>query len=112
MKARYRRLTDAISDELVVSSYPVTQGGLGVAFAKVAMAGRIGMEITIPGDRRPDCLLFSETLGRFIVTVAPDNKQAFERAMGTDAILSGRVGGTTLKITGKTAVAEGTGQRT
>ena len=106
VKARYRRLTDAISDELVVSSYPVTQGGLGVAFAKVAMAGRIGMEITIPGDRRPDCLLFSETLGRFIVTVAPDNKQAFERAMGTDAILSGRVGGTTLKITGKTAVAE------
>ena len=48
MKARYQRLTDAISHELVASAFPVTHGGLGVALAKVAIAGRLGMDITIP----------------------------------------------------------------
>ena len=43
--------------------------------------------------------LFSESLGRFVVTVAPDNKRAFERTLGSDAILLGRVTGTHLRIT-------------
>jgi phosphoribosylformylglycinamidine synthase subunit PurSL len=106
MKARYARLTSAISHELVVSAFPVTHGGLGVALAKVAISGRHGMEITVPGDLRPDYLLFSETLGRFVVTVAPDNKRSFEREMGPEACLLGRVGGTTLRITGKTLLVE------
>ncbi|HVP95309.1 MAG TPA: AIR synthase-related protein [Methanoregulaceae archaeon] len=106
MKVRYERLTSAISHELVASAFPITHGGLGVALAKVAIAGRLGMEITIPGDRRADYFLFSETLGRFVVTVAPDNKRAFEWEMGTEATLIGRVYGTKLRITGKTMVVE------
>jgi phosphoribosylformylglycinamidine synthase len=77
-----------------------------VALAKVAIAGGIGMDITIPGDWRPDHYLFSETLGRFVVTVAPDNKRAFERTLGTDAILLGRVGGKNLRITGRTTLVD------
>ena len=67
--------------------------GLGIALAKVAIAGRLGMDITIPAGMRPDYYLFSESLGRFVVTVAPDNKRAFELALGTDAHLLGRVRG-------------------
>jgi phosphoribosylformylglycinamidine synthase len=100
-KARYQRLTRAISHELVASAFPVTHGGLGIALAKVAIAGRIGMDITIHGAGRADLHLFSETLGRFVVTVAPDNKRAFELTMGSDASLIGRVGGKNLNITGK-----------
>jgi phosphoribosylformylglycinamidine synthase len=106
MKARYQRMTDAISHELVASAFPVTHGGLGVALAKVAIAGGLGMDITIPPDWRPDYFLFSETLGRFVVTVAPDNKRAFERTLGDDAVLLGRVRGKTLRITGKTTLLE------
>jgi phosphoribosylformylglycinamidine synthase subunit PurSL len=106
MKVRYQRMTDAISHELVASAFPVSHGGLGVALAKVAIAGRLGMDITIPADWRPDYFLFSETLGRFVVTVAPDNKRAFELALGTDAILLGRVKGSSLRITGNTTLAE------
>jgi phosphoribosylformylglycinamidine synthase len=106
MKIRYQRMTDAISHELVASAFPVTHGGLGVALAKVAVAGRLGMDITIPADNRPDFFLFSETLGRFVVTVAPDNKRAFEHTLGPDAILLGRVRGSSLRITGRTTLVE------
>jgi phosphoribosylformylglycinamidine synthase len=99
MKERYRSMSEAIRHELVASAYPVNLGGLGIALAKVAIAGRIGMDITLPGGMRPDYFLFSESLGRFIVTVAPDNKRAFERALGIDARLLGRVRGTSLRIT-------------
>jgi phosphoribosylformylglycinamidine synthase subunit PurSL len=98
-KARYARLTDALSHELVASAFPVSHGGLGTALAKVAIAGRLGMDITIPSAMRPDYYLFSESLGRFIVTVAPDHKREFERICGADALLIGRVGGKNLRIT-------------
>jgi phosphoribosylformylglycinamidine synthase len=106
MRARYEHLTRAISHDLVASALPVTHGGLGIALAKVAIAGRLGMEITIPGDMRADYLLFSETLGRFVVTVAPDNKRAFEQALGVEASLIGRVRGTMLRISGGTMIVD------
>ncbi|MDD1730330.1 MAG: phosphoribosylformylglycinamidine synthase, partial [Methanospirillum sp.] len=101
MKNRYERLTNAILHDLVASAFPITHGGLGVALAKVAIAGRIGMDITISATGRADYMLFSETLGRFVVTVAPDKKRSFELAMGSDTTLIGRVGGKNLQITGK-----------
>lgn len=101
VKARYRKLTSAILHDLVASAFPVTNGGIGIALAKVAIAGRLGMDITLSGSGRPDYLLFSESLGRFVVTVAPDNKRSFEFIMGTDATLIGRVCGKNLQITGR-----------
>ncbi|MGB9175809.1 MAG: AIR synthase-related protein [Methanoregula sp.] len=106
MKERYGRLTGAIRHELVASAFPVTRGGLGIALAKVAIAGRLGMDITIPAGMRPDYHLFSESLGRFVVTVALDNKRAFERALGNDAHLLGRVRGTSLRITQEKTVLD------
>ncbi len=100
MKARYHRLTHAILHDLVASAFPVTHGGLAVALAKVAIGGKLGMDVTLSGDLRSDVLLFSETLGRFIVTVDPDKKRSFELAMGSDATLIGRVTGKNLQITG------------
>jgi len=105
-KVRYQRITDAITHGQVASAFPVTHGGLGVALAKVAIAGRLGMDITIPGEARPDRFLFSESLGRFVVTIAPENKRTFERILGTDAHQLGRVKGSTLRISGRTTLVE------
>ncbi|MDD1682528.1 MAG: phosphoribosylformylglycinamidine synthase, partial [Methanoregula sp.] len=106
-KERYRKITEAIAHDLVVSAFPVTLGGLGIALAKVAIAGELGMDLTIPKTRlRPDYFLFSESLGRFVVTVAPDNKRAFERALGTDVHLLGRVHGTSLRITAESMLLD------
>jgi len=98
-RERYGRMTEAISRELVASAFPVSHGGLGTALAKVAIGGRIGMDLTLPAGLRPDYYLFSESLGRFVVTIDPVNKRAFERIVGSDAILLGRVTGRALRIT-------------
>jgi phosphoribosylformylglycinamidine synthase len=105
-KLRYENLTTAILNELVASAYPVNHGGLGIALAKVAIAGSIGMEISIPFTFRPDYFLFSESLGRFLVTVSPDNRKAFEEAMGSDAMLLGTICGRNLRITGNKIVID------
>ena len=105
-KARYKKLHNAISHELVASAFPVGRGGLGTALAKVAVGGRLGMDITIPPKVQPDLFLFAETPGRFVVTVAPDHKRAFEQALGADALLLGMVGGSRLRITGETLLCE------
>jgi phosphoribosylformylglycinamidine synthase len=107
-KERYTRLTGAIAHGFVASAFPVSHGGLLVALARVAIAGRHGMDLTVPvpAGMRPDRYLFSESLGRFVVTVAPDHKRAFEQAIGPDAVLLGRVAGSRLRVTTKTLVLD------
>lgn len=97
-KARYQNLTRAIYKGLVASAYPVNYGGLVVALAKVAIGGQLGMKIAIPSAMRPDYYLFSESQGRFVVTVCPKNKDKFERIVGSDAMLLGRAGGSKFTI--------------
>ncbi|MDD1719205.1 MAG: AIR synthase related protein [Methanoregulaceae archaeon] len=97
-RARYERLTDAITRGLVASAFPVTIGGLGVALAKVAISGRLGMDLSVQGTIRPDYFLFSETLGRFVVTVDPANREAFEKVIGNEALFLGQVTGRDFRI--------------
>jgi phosphoribosylformylglycinamidine synthase len=79
----YRNLKCAIENVLVASTHGIYRGGLAVHLAKVAMGGNLGMEVNLAqaplGDvEREDVLLFSESAGRFIVTVDPLNREAFE----------------------------------
>jgi phosphoribosylformylglycinamidine synthase len=79
----YRALYRAIDQGLVASAHGIYRGGLGVHLALVAMGGNLGMHIDlrqVPTDglRRNDRILFSESAGRFIVTIAPENKALFE----------------------------------
>jgi phosphoribosylformylglycinamidine synthase len=105
-RALYVRLASAIAQDLVASAFPVSHGGLGVALAKVAIAGNLGMDITIPTEIRPDYYLFSESLGRFVVTIDPAKKRAFELTVGPDAHLLGRIIGNRVRITGKHLLAD------
>ena len=80
----YRALEAAIDKEIVASAHGIFRGGLGVHLAMVAMGGNLGMTIdlgAIPVDHinRDDVVLFSESAGRFIVTIDPRNQQAFEQ---------------------------------
>ncbi|HUH67140.1 MAG TPA: AIR synthase-related protein, partial [Syntrophales bacterium] len=65
--------------------------------AEAAFAGGLGMQIDLtlfPSSsiRRNDTLLFSETQSRFIVTVSPAAKEAFESVMKGNTIgLVGKV---------------------
>ncbi len=81
----YQNLTAAIKKELVASAHGVYRGGLGVHLAMVAMGGNLGLEVDlakVPSKQigRDDTLLFSESAGRFIVTVDPARREAFENS--------------------------------
>ena len=111
----YKALSKAIERGLVASAHALSLGGLGVGLAKVAIAGQHGMiidlskvpkEKEIKGDGYEsfnDIVLFSETQSRFIVTVAPDLKDKFEKIMkGQKFACIGKVNGESMKIKGTT----------
>jgi len=82
---RYRALNDVVAKGLAASVHGVYRGGLGVHLALVAMGGNLGMHVDlrkIPAEalRRSDVLLFSESAGRFIVTIDPRRQSEFEAA--------------------------------
>ena len=82
----YRRLERAVRGGLVASCHDCSDGGLGVALAETAFSGGYGIEADLgaaprEGVGRDDELLFSESAGRFVVTVAPDRADALERVL-------------------------------
>ena len=78
----FHAVSEATGRELVRSLTTPALGGLAVAFARCAMAGRLGMEIElgkIPAEACSELeLLFSESNSRFVATVAPGDAAAFE----------------------------------
>ena len=79
----YRALQQAIEKELVASAHGIYRGGLGVHLAMVAMGGNLGMNVdlgNVPTDsiKRNDVILYSESAGRFIVTIDPADRTSFE----------------------------------
>ncbi|MBW1957440.1 MAG: phosphoribosylformylglycinamidine synthase [Deltaproteobacteria bacterium] len=79
----YRALGHAIDKEQVASVHGIYRGGLGVHLAMVAMGGNLGITVDlglVPSDPldRNDIILFSESAGRFIVTIDTENRKIFE----------------------------------
>lgn len=82
--AQYLALHRAIQMELVSSVHAVSRGGLAIHLALVAMGGELGMEIhleSVPtdNDMSNTQILYSESAGRFVITVDPEKREAFER---------------------------------
>jgi phosphoribosylformylglycinamidine synthase II len=79
----YQSLAAAIENEWVASAHGIYRGGLAVHLAMVAMGGNLGLKVDlakVPRHQvdRDDTLLFSESAGRFIITVDPARREAFE----------------------------------
>ncbi len=86
----YRWLHRAMQSNLVASCHDLSDGGLAVALAECAFAGELGLTVDLRKVQkknigRDDFLLFSETPGRFVVTVHPHAAKAFETIMGDAA---------------------------
>ena len=91
----YLSLHKAIQQGLVSSAHAVTRGGLAVHLAMIGMGGELGMEThigSIPSSHglSDTQMLYSESAGRFVVTVDPERKEAFEEIFSGMKI--GRVG--------------------
>ncbi|MFW6115676.1 MAG: AIR synthase-related protein, partial [Chloroflexota bacterium] len=88
----------AISAGLVRSCHDLAEGGLGVAAAEMALAGRLGVELGLrdlprASDVETDTVaLFSESSARFLVEVASGSERAFEEVLaGRSVARLGRV---------------------
>ncbi|MDD5169815.1 MAG: AIR synthase-related protein, partial [Syntrophales bacterium] len=99
-KTLYAALSKAIGSGLVASCHDCSDGGLGIALAEVAFAGGLGVNIglaRVPAEEldRDDEILFSESQSRFVVTVSPEKREAFEAALA--GCVMGQIGTVTLQ---------------
>ena len=78
--ARQEALLAAIQNGLVQSAHDVSEGGLGVALAESTF-GTDGLGADIQIDLNSAASLFSESQSRFVVTVKPENREAFAAAV-------------------------------
>jgi phosphoribosylformylglycinamidine synthase len=86
----YKALHTAIGEELCASVHGIYRGGLGIHLALMAMGADLGLSVDlgkVPGEGALDdaTRLFSESAGRFLVTVAADDKATLE------ALLQGHI---------------------
>jgi len=94
---------------LVSSCHDLSDGGLLVALAEMAMAGGIGATVALPGTLPAHALLFGEDQARYAFTAAqPDDLLAAARQAGVAAQILGKTGGDALTIRdiGAISVAE------
>ena len=84
----------AIREGLVCSCHDLSEGGLAVALAEMALAGSLGARVDL-GDPGPVDIqrnvvnivrLFSESASRFIVEVTPEHWEAFEQHMSGSGV--------------------------
>ncbi|MDD3677960.1 MAG: phosphoribosylformylglycinamidine synthase subunit PurL [Dehalococcoidales bacterium] len=80
-------LSKATEKRLVKACHDLSEGGLGVAAAEMAFAGNKGAKINLDkvplGEKinRDDYILFSESNSRFLVEIAQDDADDFEKTL-------------------------------
>jgi len=79
----------AIKAGLVQSAHDLSEGGLAIALAESAFAGNLGVTVKVDAT---DAQLFSETQGRFILSVSADKTADFEKLATEHAVKFLRIG--------------------
>jgi phosphoribosylformylglycinamidine (FGAM) synthase-like enzyme len=74
-------MSQAIREEVLASCHGLYRGGLGVHLALCSLAGGLGVDLDL-GDmlagHPTHAALYSESAGRFLVSVAPAQRARFE----------------------------------
>ncbi|MBK0383038.1 phosphoribosylformylglycinamidine synthase subunit PurL [Pedobacter sp. SD-b] len=72
-----------ILNKLVKSVHDVADGGLYITLLESAMPNGLGFEIETDSDLRKDAFLFGEAQGRVVVSVSPEDQEAFVEFLAT-----------------------------
>ncbi len=86
----FQKLHQAISSGLVRSCHDLSEGGLAVAVAEMALAGQLGAELDLkylprtPRAEHAASLLFSESPSRFLLEIQPANLSAIESLFSSE----------------------------
>lgn len=81
---RHHEVSAAIAAGLVRSAHDLSEGGLAVAAAEWAFAGRRGLALEV--DSTPEAL-FGEGPGRYLIEVASEDQQAFAAVVPSAQII-------------------------
>jgi phosphoribosylformylglycinamidine synthase len=93
-------LLSAIRSGVISAAHDCSEGGLVVAVAEMAMAGKYGAQLNWPYDRHA-ADLFGEAQSRVVVTLRPESYEAFEaECFGNNVpiVRLGTVGGSSLSM--------------
>jgi phosphoribosylformylglycinamidine synthase len=79
----YRAFEKASNERLLRSAGTTSLGGWGPLFARCVIASGLGLELDLGeacrrAELRPEHFMFSESNGRFLVTVSPGDRERFE----------------------------------
>jgi phosphoribosylformylglycinamidine synthase len=80
-----KTVSRAVKRGLIGSCHDLSEAGLGLAIAEMALAGGIGAKIDLDlipyrgGKPRPDFILFAESNTRFLAEVEPRHGAAFKK---------------------------------
>ncbi len=99
-RERYHWLHARIREGVIRSAHDASEGGLAVALAEMALAGRLGVQVDLQDVHLdPCCALFSESNGRILLEVDPRSADDLIRS-ATDVPLwhLGQVGGERFRI--------------
>ncbi len=89
---RYRALHAAMQRGLVAAAHDCSEGGLAVALAEMAIAGRLGLEVAVGVvDDDATTALFSESVGRVVCEVRPEHLGEFKDVVGGETRIIGHV---------------------
>jgi len=102
-----RACLEAIRGATLASAHDCADGGLAVTLAEccvTATGTRLGADLKLPGDLRPDALLFGESASRIVVSVRPEQAEplrAMARRHEVPCSELGVVGGDHLTLRGR-----------
>ncbi len=86
-----KSITSAIDNGYIKSCHDLSEGGLAVAAAEMALSGGYGIELDLrnisraKNASRNDYILFSESNSRFLVEISERRREDFEALMGDNA---------------------------
>ncbi len=94
-------LRAANAASLVSAAHDLSDGGLALAAAEMALAGNVGVEIVSEAEMDPAVWFFGEDQGRYLIACAPDaipEVTAAAAAAGVPLRPVGRAAGTALRL--------------
>jgi len=92
-KDTYLKMMQANAKELIVSAHDISDGGMLTALAECVIGTDFGAKVIIDNLRQinTNAKLFAESHSRFIVSIKPENKDAFEILFNGTAYYLGEV---------------------
>ncbi len=82
----------AIQKGYVASAHDLSEGGLAAALAESCISGKLGAQVNIVSELRPDLALFSESQSRILLTVKPEQAEVLNNWLNDQGVVHAEIG--------------------